>query len=79
MCNNASMQDDSEEYEENISDEDALTEYHDEFSGPLDFIDGNLDDLQNIRTQNQIERRMNVKIEQTTQKSIFDKKVKENK
>ena len=73
------MQDDSEEYEENISDEEALTEYHDEYSGPLNYIDENLNDLQNIRTQNQIEARMNIKIEQTTQKRIFDKKVKENR
>ena len=79
LCNNASMQDDSGEYEESLSDEEALTEYHDEFSGPLDAIAEDLNDLQNIRTQNQIEARMNIKIEQTTQKRIFVKKVKDNR
>ena len=73
------MQDDSGDYEESLSDEEALTEYHDEFSGPLDSIAEDLIDLQNIRTQNQIKARMDIKIEQTTQKRIFDKKVKDNR
>ena len=80
LSNNANTEEASNVSEEELSDnDDSQTESHDPFSLPPCLIHEQVNELKNIRTQNEMEARMNVKVEQFRQKKIFDKKVMDNR
>ena len=69
----------SEELDEKLSDEEVPREINDTFDGPLDSVNDAMRELQKVRTQNQTDARMYVKIEQSRQKKIYDQKVQDNR
>ena len=66
LSNTTSVHDNSEKL---LFDEDTpLAESHCPFDVPIESVDETMNELRNIRTQNEIEARMNIKIEQFRQK-----------
>ena len=62
LCNNASKEEVSNVSEAELSDnDDSQTESHDPFSLLPDLIHERVNELKDIRTQNELEARMNVK------------------